>query len=148
MTITLKQVTLENWFECTKLRVKPEQLKVFPAPVVNWIAESKFILDFDLRAIYFEEQVVGFLVYCTTPDPEGNYWIPALMIDEKHQGKGYGKAALQAIIHEMSHKRAIRIMIGHRPENLIASQLYESLGFEKISDDIIDGEIVRLLQTH
>lgn len=38
-----------------------------------------------------------------------------------------------------------RIMIGHRPENTVAGDLYESLGFEKVSKELIDGEVVRLL---
>ncbi|MET1172494.1 hypothetical protein [Paenibacillus amylolyticus] len=38
------------------------------------------------------------------------------------------------------------IMIGHRPENDIAGNLYESLGFQRISEGLIDGEVVRLLR--
>lgn len=146
MVITLKPVSIENWYECTQLRVKPEQLHVFPAPVVYWIAESKYVDDFELRAIYGEEVIVGFLVFCTNPDQDDNYWIPAIMIDEKHQGKGYGKAAMEALIQYMRISSCTRIMIGHRPDNKIAGKLYESLGFIKVSEDIIDGEIVRLLQ--
>lgn len=147
MTVVLKPVSIENWYECTQLKVKSEQLNVFPAPVVYWIAESKYVDDFELRAIYSEEVLVGFLVFCTNPDKDDNYWIPAIMIDEKHQGKGYGKAALEALIQFMSISHGIRIMIGHRPDNHIAGKLYESLGFEKVSEEVIDGEIIRLLQT-
>ncbi|MEK4110947.1 RimJ/RimL family protein N-acetyltransferase [Paenibacillus sp. DS2363] len=39
-----------------------------------------------------------------------------------------------------------RIMIGHRPENGIAGNLYESLGFQSVSEGLIDGEVVRLLR--
>nr|WP_279591706.1 GNAT family N-acetyltransferase [Paenibacillus sp. F411] len=52
------------------------------------MAESKFVDDFELRAVYMEADVVGFIVYCKNPDEDGNYWIPAFMIDAKHQGKG------------------------------------------------------------
>jgi len=52
------------------------------------------------------------------------------MIDEKHQGKGYGKAALKELIQMMSQSHCTRIMIGHRP----------------ISEEVIEGEIIRLLQ--
>ncbi|WP_339159789.1 GNAT family N-acetyltransferase [Paenibacillus sp. FSL W8-0186] len=53
-----------------------------------------------MRAIYSEEILVGFLVFCLNPDMDDNYWddnywIPAIMIDDKHQGKGYGKAAME-----------------------------------------------------
>jgi len=147
MAVVLKPVSIENWYECTQLNVKPEQLSVFPAPVVYWIAESKYIDDFGLRAIYSEEVLVGFLVFCTNPDKDDNYWIPAIMIDEKHQGKGYGKAAMKALIQLMSISHCKRIMIGHRPDNQIAGKLYESLGFKKVSEEVIDGEIIRILQT-
>ncbi len=148
MNIDLQPVTIENWYACTQLKVKPEQLALFPASVVYWIAESKYASDFELRAIYSESLLVGFLVFCTEPDPDNNYWIPALMIDEKHQGKGYGKAALKTLIQLMSkdNSNGTRIMIGHRPDNRIAGTLYESLGFIQVSRELIDGEIVRLLQ--
>ncbi|MCM3172775.1 hypothetical protein [Paenibacillus sp. MER 99-2] len=47
--IDLQPVTIENWYACTQLKVKPEQLALFPAPVVYWIAESKYVSDFELR---------------------------------------------------------------------------------------------------
>lgn len=146
MNVVLKPVSIDNWYACTKLKVKPEQMDVFPAPVVYWIAESKFAEDFELRAIYSDEILVGFLVFCPSPDNDGNYWIPALMIDENHQGKGFGRAAIEALIQLMSQASCTRIMIGHRPDNLAADRLYESLGFKKASEEVIDGEIIRLLQ--
>ncbi|MGV2883650.1 GNAT family N-acetyltransferase [Paenibacillus taichungensis] len=101
MVVVLKPVSNENWCECTQLKVKPEQLNIFPAPVVYWIAESKYVDDFELRAIYSEEVLVGFLVFCAKLDKDDNYWIPAIMIDEKHQGKGYGRAAMKTLIQLM-----------------------------------------------
>ena len=44
-----------------------------------------------------------------------------------------------------------RIMIGHRPDNLVAGELYESLGFKSISEEDRnaatgkDGSIIELL---
>jgi diamine N-acetyltransferase len=146
MGIELKPVSIENWYDCTKLKVKQEQLNVFPAPVVYWIAESKYVEDFELCAVYWDHEIVGFIVFCKTPDENGTHWIPALMIDEKHQRKGYGKAAMKKLIEQMDLMNCKRIMIGHRPDNLIAGELYESLGFKRVSEEVIDGEIIRLLQ--
>lgn len=146
MDIELKPVSIENWYDCTKLKVKQEQVNVFPAPIVYWIAESKYVDDFELRAVYWNDYLVGFLVYCKKPDEDGNHWIPALMIDENHQGKGYGKTAMKKLIELMELMGYKRIMIGHRPANFIAGGLYESLGFKKVSEELIDGEIIRLLQ--
>ncbi|AIQ52665.1 spermidine acetyltransferase [Paenibacillus sp. FSL R7-0331] len=99
-----------------------------------------------MRAVYLEGALVGFLVFCMKPDQDGNCWIPAVMIDEQHQGNGLGKAAMNALIQLMSSSNCTRIMIGHRPDNLAAGRLYESLGFNKVSEEGIDGEIIRLLQ--
>ena len=68
------------------------------------------------------------------------------MIDENHQGNGYGKTAMKKLIDLMSQNGCKRLMIGHRPDNLIAGNLYESLGFQRASEEIIDGEIIRFLQ--
>ncbi|QHT59838.1 GNAT family N-acetyltransferase [Paenibacillus lycopersici] len=145
MGVTLKPVSAENWYACTKLNVRSEQLHVFPAPVVYWIAESKYVDDFELRAVYWEDEVAGFIVFRTKPDMDGSYWIPAIMIDEKHQGKGCGRAAMEQLIACMRGMNCKRLMIGHRPENHAAACLYESLGFRKLSEEVIDGEIIRLL---
>ncbi|MGE6261030.1 GNAT family N-acetyltransferase [Heyndrickxia sporothermodurans] len=66
------------------------------------MAESKYVVDFELRAIYSKEDLVGFIVYCTKLDKDDNYWISAIMIDKKHQGKGYGKAAMGMLIELMT----------------------------------------------
>ncbi|MGF7032526.1 diamine N-acetyltransferase [Paenibacillus mucilaginosus] len=146
MKVSLKPITKENWYECTKLKVRPDQQEVFSAPVVFWIAESKFLTDFELRAVYKEDDAVGFIVFCNRADENGNHWIPALMIDEKHQGRGYGRAAMEQLIELLCDMNATRLMIGHRPQNEAAGGLYESLGFKKVSEEPVDGEIIRLLQ--
>ncbi|MCM3783724.1 GNAT family N-acetyltransferase [Neobacillus mesonae] len=146
MKIDLKPVSVDNWYECTRLNVRQDQISVFPAPVVNWIAESKFVVEFELYAVYRDTDIVGFIVFCNRPDEHGNYWIPALMIDEKHQGKGYGKAAMKKLIAHMKMMKCNRLMIGHRPQNQVAGELYESLGFQKVSEELQDGEVIRLLQ--
>lgn len=145
MGISLRAVTRNNWFECTQLEVTSEQKEMFPAPVVYWIAESKVVPEYEPLAVYHDEELVGFAVYCTAPDHDGNYWIPALMMDTRFQRKGYGKAAMIKLIQYMKENYACdRLMIGHRPNNVVASKLYQSLGFVKVGE--VDGEVIRLLQ--
>ncbi|OPA73054.1 spermidine acetyltransferase [Paenibacillus selenitireducens] len=148
MAISLKPVSVDNWYNCTQLEVTKDQKKVFPAPIVYWIAESKYVTDFEPMTIYYSSDIIGFIVYCKIPDNEGNYWIPALMIDERYQGKGHGKESMKQLIELMKETlNCQRIMIGHRPENTVAGNLYESLGFERVSKELIDGEVVRHLMT-
>ncbi|WKL05178.1 GNAT family protein [Paenibacillus amylolyticus] len=69
------------------------------------------------------------------------------MVDTKYQGRGYGREALRKLIDLMKESlKCKRIMIGYRPENGIAGNLYESLGFQRVSEGLIDGEVVRLLR--
>ncbi len=115
--------------------------------MVYWIAESKVVEDFQPMAIYFDSDLVGFAVYSDKAVHEDNYWLLALMIDTKYQGRGYGREALRKLIDLMKESlKCKRIMIGHRPENGIAGNLYESLGFHSVSEGLIDGEVVRLLR--
>lgn len=67
------------------------------------------------------------------------------MMDTRFQRKGYGKAAMIKLIQYMKENYACdRLMIGHRPNNVVASKLYQSLGFVKVGE--VDGEVIRLLQ--
>ncbi|MNH42935.1 hypothetical protein D3C79_1047330 [compost metagenome] len=50
------------------------------------------------------------------------------------------------LIEFMQQSGCTRIMIGHRPDNHIAGRLYESLDFQKVSEELIDGEVIRLLK--
>jgi len=144
MTIQVRPVSTDDWFACTRLEVSEEQKKWFPAPVVYWMAESRFVTDFHPMAIYKDSNLVGFAVYSDQVHDAGDYWLPALMIDRKYQGRGYGKESLLALVQWMQRTlNCERIIIGHRPENRAAGALYESFGFQRVSEELIDGEVVR-----
>ena len=39
-------------------------------------------------------------MFSQRPDPrEGNFWVHRFMIDRRHQGKGYGSAAMQELLN-------------------------------------------------
>lgn len=63
MSISLREVTKENWVQCIRLKLAFEQ-EGLVAPNVDSIAESKFEAHYLPRAIYSNEKVVGFLMYC------------------------------------------------------------------------------------
>ncbi|MEK4852344.1 GNAT family N-acetyltransferase [Paenibacillus sp. FSL H7-0756] len=99
-----------------------------------------------LYSICLLRRVGVFCVLAIVVDEEGNCWIPALMIDEHHQGQGYGRQAMVKLIEHMRNEGCTRLMIGHRPGNRIAGLLYDSLGFQKVSEELCDGEVVRCLE--
>jgi diamine N-acetyltransferase len=76
-------------------------------------------------------------------DTEDNrYYLGRLMIDEKFQGKGFGKAATLAVIEELKKVEDCKeIYLSFVPENTNAEKLYKSVGFEQ-TGEISEGEVV------
>lgn len=146
MSISLKEINANNWYECTKLSVTEEQKKIFPVSVVYWMASAKYEFnnELELLAVYYENLIVGVVAYGIDPDIN-TPWITTVMIDQKYQGKGYGREAVKQLIDLIIKRHNYKkIIIGHRPNNYVAAKLYESLGFHEIEQK--EDEIVRCLQ--
>ncbi|NWF61643.1 MAG: GNAT family N-acetyltransferase [Fischerella sp.] len=133
MVITLREINQNNWKECIRLKTTEEQEK-FVASNLYSLAESKFYPSSVPLGIYHHETMVGFMMYDRMDSGYQNsgYFIWRFMIDKSHQGKGYGKAAMQAVIKLLQEKPGCKeILIGYKPENVVAEKLYLSLGFQK-----------------
>ncbi len=101
MKTELVEVDEENWRECVKLEVADEE-KHFVDRNVFAIAEWKFEPENRIKAIYSESLLVGMLAYYFHDGSYGRfYWLYHLMIETKHQGKGYGQDAVKLAIKEM-----------------------------------------------
>ncbi|HEY8601681.1 MAG TPA: hypothetical protein VIL85_24860, partial [Thermomicrobiales bacterium] len=78
MTVSLRDVTKENWQECIKLKLTPEQ-EHFVASNTYSLAESKFMPTFIPQAIYANmdgiegETMVGFVMYGLYPEGVAPY---------------------------------------------------------------------------
>lgn len=143
MTITLRPITRENWRECIRLKVAPEEER-FVASNVGSLAQAAYETECVPQAVYADDQMVGFLMYARNPD-DGEYWIYRLMVAQKEQGKGYGRAALLAGLELLRAKPDCRqVFISWDTDNERAGQLYQKLGFEK-TGEIVDGEIIARL---
>lgn len=144
--IELKEINRDNFFAVIKLAVTEEQQE-FVASNLFSIAQAKAFPECICLAIYNDEVLVGFTMYCI--DSEDNeYWIYRIMIDAKYQSKGYGKAAMEKLIalikEDVQHQV---IYISFEPENICAKRLYEKLGF--VADGrVIEGEIVYKLASY
>lgn len=146
MSITLKEINADNWYECTKISVTEEQKKIFPVPAVYWMAMAKYEYnnELELFAVYHEDLIVGLVAYGIDPDINAP-WITTVMIDQRYQGKGYGREAVKQLIDLIIKRHGCKkIIIGHRTNNYVAARLYESLGFHEIEQK--EDEIIRCLQ--
>lgn len=131
MNITLKEITADNWIDAIRLKVYPDQTK-FVASNVFSLAQSKFEPFWIPKGIYVDEAIVGFIMYGVEENDEvwNGYWILRLMVDQAHQGKGYGRAALATVLQEIKVSGYHGpVNISFEPHNTVAERLYQSFGF-------------------
>lgn len=142
MSITLREITKENWVQCIRLKLASEQAGLV-APNVDSIAESKFEPHYVPRAIYKEEKVVGFLMYCPEIETQEKdlYWLFRFMVDFEYQKQGIGKAALELALNEIAKTNCRKINIVYSPKNWVAAKLYASFGFKQVGI-AEDGDII------
>ena len=140
MIISLREVTIDNFKECVDLEVAEDQ-KMFVSSNVNSIAFSKVAPHYSPLAIYSDEELVGFTL--SGRDGESKkYYIARLMIGEKFQGKGFGRATTLKLIDRMSENEDCNeIRLSFVQGNKGAEKLYSSLGFERTGLIDEDGEI-------
>ena len=145
MAITLRELNRDTWEECVDLDVAEHQRNFVSSNLVS-LAEAQFYPGTVCRAVYADEVMVGFVMYGPdaeyAPDEQGAYAFVRLMIDQHHQGKGYGRAAFAAVIDAIENIPKSRVLYtSYDPENTRAGHLYESMGFQQ-TGRVLDGEII------
>ena len=97
MGITLKEINGENFDDIIALKVEK-----YCASNLYSLAQAKIYPEAIPLAIYNDDIAVGFIMYGIEPRDNNEYWIDRLMIDEKHQKKGYGKIAMEIIMKKLN----------------------------------------------
>ena len=142
MDIEFRPITKDNLRPVTRLDVGPGQEK-FVAPNSFSIAESKFYPDWEPRAIYIDDELIGFIMCGQDPDGDPRqWWIIRFMIDAAFQGKGFGRAALMETLGWLTAKSDCDVVeLSFAPANEVAKKLYLSAGF--VDTGVIEeGELV------
>lgn len=138
--IHIAPVTKANRALVTALQLAPEQMD-FVASNADSLREARSDRDARPRAVIVGDQPVGFLMY-EVPRDHDEARIYRFMIDRAWQGRGYGKAALRAVLEEIRGLGHIRhVSICYEPENEAARRLYRSAGFVEEGLDE-DGEMI------
>lgn len=141
--VRLKDVTADNWEAVVDLELRDGQEDLVASNAYS-LAESKFNPFARPRAIYSGRRIIGFLMY-ESLEAEGKPHEAAIyrfMIDKNHQGKGYGRAALEKTLDEIRQMPQIRkVSICYMPDNPVAKRFYESFGFVEVGRDE-DGEMI------
>lgn len=156
MTITLRPITSENWIDCIGLTPTAEQAHSgFVAPNSVSLAQAHYEPWWQPFGLYAmmdgQETLVGFALVGRWPQTgipahhtvakPGVYFILRFMIDQRYQGRGYGRAGLQALVEQLKAQPDVQtIEISYDVANLVMAYLCTRLGFQP-TGRLIDGEI-------
>ena len=100
MKLHLEPVTAQNREEILRLGVLPGQ-KGYIETVAQCMEEAGEYGGWRPVGIYDGDLPVGFSMYGFFREeypPEGRLWLDRLLIDVRFQGRGYGRAALEALL--------------------------------------------------
>jgi diamine N-acetyltransferase len=147
----IRPVTKDNWEELIDLKVRDDQ-KEFVASNLYSIAEAQFGDDFEGHwdfhpfGIYDGNIPVGFLMFgYNFAHSSRQAFIIRLMVDEKYQGRGYGRFGMEKMLEIFRAEERIKAVgVSYEPENEAARKLYASLGFQE-TGEVVEREIVAVL---
>jgi diamine N-acetyltransferase len=101
------------------------------APNALSIAQAHFSEHAWFRAIYAEEEPVGFIMLYDNPD-EPTYFLWRLMVAAPHQGKGYGRQAIARLIEYVrTRPRATELLVSCHEGEGSPEGFYQALGFRR-----------------
>jgi diamine N-acetyltransferase len=102
------------------------------------------------RAIYAGQEPVGFVMLSYDvppgdPDQPFRYFLWRLLIDSRHQGRGYGRGAMELVIeHLRDRPDATELVTSVHPGPGSPGPFYRGLGFEPTGEWLEDEEIYQL----
>ena len=144
--VTFQPIVRENLFDVMNLEVKPEQ-KNFVAPNARSIALASYSENVYFKAIYVDDTPVGFIMladpgrFGTSPE---RYFLWRFMIDQKYQGLGYGKVALDLLCKYVKTRPNAEYLYGsYHPEKNGPGKFYKHYGFEDIDEMWGDEQVMR-----
>lgn len=73
-TVRIEEVNNNNWYDCCLLEISEEQRDYVESNAIS-IAQSKFEPTLKPYAIYYKDQIVGFLMFNAVKEELGGYWI-------------------------------------------------------------------------
>jgi N-acetyltransferase len=149
-TIRFVEIDAENLVKLHRLNAGAVGSRMV-APNGMSVAQAAYSKNAWPRAVYVGDVPVGFvMLFDPTLDPANAekeelpidaLYVWRLMIDFKHQGKGYGEQVLRAVIAMARERRVFkRVTLSYVMEDGSAKPFYEKLGFRD-TGKIDDGEM-------
>ena len=138
--MTLEDVGADNWRACIALEVEQSQQR-FVAPVAHYLALCAYGKSpWQPLAVRVGEEVVGFVMWGIDPEDQ-SFWIGGLIIDQRHQRRGYGRAVVAQLLERAASDGQRAAALSYDPQNTLAQSLYASMGFVE-TGELVDNETV------
>jgi diamine N-acetyltransferase len=130
--LRLETVTADNVHDACRLWVRPEQEK-FVAPVAVSLAEAYTQPEVAWpRLVYDGDRLVAFVMAGFDPDGSLDFFragIWRLNVAAEHQGRGYGRFAVQSVLNEARRRGLQRVTVLWVPGKEGPEGFYQRLGF-------------------
>ena len=141
--LEFREIERHNFRDILKLSTTESQ-KFFVATNAYSLSQAYAQPECVPLALYEGDTPVGFTMYGLDVE-DTEYWIYRLMIDQRHQSKGYGRQALAMVLERIRQDKAHhRVYLSCNPDNAWGRALYESVGFRP-DGRMVHGEIVHQL---
>ena len=145
--IELKPITEENFIDAFNLRLAPGQERFVSHPIRSLAQAYVYRNQCQPFGIYAAGRMVGYVMVIYDYDiPEYDIW--HMMIDERAQGHGYGREALDRVIEYIRTKPfgdSSRVALTCNRDNVNARRLYEDKGFNPTGNE--DEDEIELTMT-
>lgn len=147
--VQLRDIDEDNWMEVALLTTEedgiPKVCEQYVSSNALSIVQAVYEGNWEVKAIYCGKKPVGFTMYGYNPEYDG-YEICRIMIDHKHQGKGFGTIALKLVMEELSlFEDCDYIYLSLNPNNEKSKKIYKKLGFEDTGVKNGSEEVWRIL---
>ena len=141
--VTLRPVTVENEQAVCALAVRPEQERLVASNTQS-LADARAYPTCTPFAIYAGDAPVGFAMIRRDYPAPGDYYLLRLMIDARHQGRGYGRAAMARLVdHVRALPGAAALRTSYDLGEGHAGPFYAKLGFVETGE--MNGDEVELI---
>ncbi|MPZ51678.1 MAG: GNAT family N-acetyltransferase [Acidimicrobiia bacterium] len=120
----LVEITDENWRAVADVAPRDDQRRYVAALAASYLLLSDRERVWTSLGISEGDQIVGHIMW---GEEEGIAWIGGMVIDSEYQRRGFGRAAMERMLHRLPH-REVRLSV--HPDNTAAIALYDELGFK------------------
>ena len=149
--VTLRELTDGTLGPVLALRVAPTQER-FVGTVARALQEAHETPEGKpwYRAVYADDKPVGFVMlsWNVTPDPPriiGPWFLWKILIDERHQGRGYGREAVRLVADIVGANGAAELLTSCLPGADGPEPFYRHLGFAPTGEHDEKGEVILAL---